>query len=107
MSNNIKEETIVSLNETLLDELELDAEGLANVRGGALTLARLGTTTIGQLRTAIGGLNSDCTVQCVGLCVFNEAQGTTGTSVFTRPNTLTSIHPSSLVGLRGGTLGGR
>jgi hypothetical protein len=47
-SNNIEEETIVSLNETLLEELELDAEGLANVRGGAFTLARLNTTRLGS-----------------------------------------------------------
>jgi hypothetical protein len=106
MSNNITEETIVSLNETLLEEVELDAEGLENVRGGALTFARLGTTAIGQLRRPTGLANGDCTVQCTGNCIVKEALGNNGTGVFTRPNSLTGIQPGNLGGLAGGTLGG-
>jgi hypothetical protein len=98
MKNENQEETIVSLNETLLEEVELDAEGLENVRGGALTFARLGITAIGQLRRPIGPASGDCTVKidCPGNCFVKETL-TPGTSVFTRVNP---------IGIRRGGLGG-
>lgn len=99
MSNNINEETIVSLNETLLEEVELDAEGLENVRGGALTLTRLGTTTIGQLKNPIGGLHNSCDVNCGRNCFIAEGQGTADGGVFTRTNSsLPGIHVGGFAG---------